>query len=110
MNKAILNEIKSVLQSIFYNHDLHLKRVLHCENIRLTFEVLDTTDEINTHELLFYRKAFDSINHKYISANDSTRSVWVKCNFQENIEYLDTVSVRTSNRHFYSSLLIYQKM
>ena len=55
--KAILNKIKPVLQTIFYYHDLHFKRVVHCGNIRLTFEGLDTTDDTNTHELLCFRKS-----------------------------------------------------
>ena len=68
--KVIANRIRPVLQSIINSSQTGfiIRRYIG-ENIRLIFELLDTTDENNIPGLLFFsdfEKAFDSVNHEFM--------------------------------------------
>ena len=69
--KVIANRIKVVLQSIISNSQTGFMKGRYIgENIRLIFEILQTTDEQNIPGSLFFfsdfEKAFDSVNHEYM--------------------------------------------
>ena len=68
--KVIANRIKVVLQSIISNSQTGFMKGRYIgENIRLIFEILQTSDEQNIPGLLFFsdfEKAFDSVNHEYM--------------------------------------------
>ena len=68
--KVIANRINPVLQSIINSSQTGFMKGRYIgENIRLIFELLDTTDENNIPGLLFFsdfERAFDSVNHEFM--------------------------------------------
>ena len=71
MTKAIANRIKTVLKVLIDSSQTgFIKGRYIGENIRLLFDIIEYTEENNIPGLLLFtdfEKAFDSINHEYIS-------------------------------------------